>query len=234
MICSVCHKDYLRAMPDGGQYCFACHARDGQVRPGVNAVSSFANPPLSYELRESELDWVKKKYHLSLGDIRRYCLCGYSSWNGIHTWLMMPVYGPLMAIIGAQFRRLSDVTTDKKFITMPGSPRGMLWFSEYFTHYLPGNRYPTIAICEGICDAIRVAEFIPAVALMGVRMTRLQQQHFAGLITPDTKIKICLDPDAGLDADALSRVWGKGRCDVVLLPDDPGQLTKAVLKGRLT
>lgn len=236
MRCPNCQKDYLRPMRQGF-YCFSCGQRTGDSHIGSAAVGADnsqqrVRQSLALPLDLVKLAWLESKYGITEAVAREFDLqqCLYRG----KEWIYLPIWGPERKEIHAQLRFYGKADNDHKYKTFYRLPKGTFWFSEYFRYHIAQQRYNRIVICEGIFDAIRCAEFVPAVAIMGSYLTTAQKSGILNISHEDTKFIIAMDPDAFEAGVKIAKQLGSGRCRVLQLSDDPAGLSSSDLSFYLS
>tara|TARA_R110000787_G_scaffold5761_1_gene20693 strand:- start:7826 stop:8650 length:825 start_codon:yes stop_codon:yes gene_type:complete len=164
-----------------------------------NAVSSFK--PRVYEgekvaASRSLALWMFKKYNIPMSVSRREGLC-YDTKYQRQVW---PVYDKE----GKQFGHMTKQMPDCK----DSYPKWVTYFERETNklHYPRANvwnmRYDSVVLVEDIISAIRIAQFRPAVALLGTHMTQGMVNELRQGYAHAT---VALDPDATTKAFKMAR-----------------------------
>lgn len=224
--CSKCGIDYVEVFEDGTTYCFGCGNRS--TGSPLSIPSSHNKRPLNIiPLLTLDQDYqrLQEVYHIS----RRTAIThGFRlvSLNG-HVRLSLPV------ILDGKCLYTEYKLWKGSGVKVLGShaPKdGLAWFS--WEGNDPG---PLVVVCEGILDAARVSQMVPACAILGTHVSETKARLLT-LRVGCARLIIMLDADATDKAIAVSRMFmGREQRTIVNIPSkDPKYMTDHELNALLS
>jgi hypothetical protein len=209
VICPSCGKNYREEFSTGS-YCFGCGTKEEffTARTGGKPSSRQELRVTMDYLRQEDYRRLKEGWGITAEQADRYRFRLATDQEN-HDWLYMPIFNEVGKEVHAQMRAWSPGCR-KKYMTRSAPAPGIIWKS--WQGLQPQDE---VAVVEGILDGVRVAEVMPAVALMGHAINEPRLKTLHGFTQ---RIVIVLDSDALRESLTLAQMYGILNSRVVSLP----------------